>query len=142
MMIERMALIDRAQPFDIDGAMHDESMYRPFEDVCEQEGQRDRQPFQPCDVVDVCNINIKRRRTDRVDDQDMDVTVVPADDARAIFPTERFLPIRDHVVLLYLYTCACSVAAPLGVQCLSAMARSTSAPVKSSRYPDRRSPFS
>jgi hypothetical protein len=30
----------------------------------------------------------------------MDVTVIPADDARAIFLTERFLPIGDHVVLL------------------------------------------
>jgi len=50
--------------------------------------------------VDVRNVDIKRRSADRVDDQDMDVTVILADYARAIFLTERFLPIGDHVVLL------------------------------------------
>jgi hypothetical protein len=91
MMIERVALLDRAQPFDIDRAMHDEPMHRPFEDICEQESQRQRQPFQPGDVVDVRNVDIKRRRADCGDDQDMDVTVIPADDARAVFLTKRFL---------------------------------------------------
>jgi len=50
--------------------------------------------------MDVRNVDIKRRGADRVDDQDMDIAVIPADDARAIFLTERFLPIGDHVVLL------------------------------------------
>ena len=77
-------------------------MHRPFEDICERESQRQRQPFHPGDVVNVRNIDIKRCGTDRVDDQDVDVTVILADDTRTIFPTERFLPIGDHVVLLYL----------------------------------------
>src|SRR5215469_4106480 len=35
MMIERMSLVNRAQAFDIDRTMHDETMHRPFEDIRE-----------------------------------------------------------------------------------------------------------
>src|SRR5215472_12487524 len=74
--------------------------------------------------MDMRDIDIKRRGAHRVDDQDMDVTVMPADDARTIFPTERFLPIGDHVVLLYT-----PLRAGNGTQRIPAMTRSISASV-------------
>ena len=100
MMIEGMALIDRPQPFDVHRTMHDESVHRPLEDVGEQERQRHGQPFQPGDVVNVRDVNIERRAAHRVDDQDMDIAVIPADDPRAVFLAKRFLPFGDHVALL------------------------------------------
>ena len=93
-MIERVALIDRAQPFDIDRAMHDEPMHRPFEDICEQESQRQRQPFQPSDVVDVRNVDVKRSSAHHVNDQDMDVAVIPADDGGSGIPDGTLFVVR------------------------------------------------
>src|SRR5262245_239639 len=96
MMIERVSLIDRAQALDVDRAMHDEFMHGPFEQVSEQEGERNGQPLNPCDVVDVFNVNVERCRAHRVDEDDMEITVVPPDDPGTVLFAKIDLPLTDH----------------------------------------------
>ena len=100
MVIERVTLVDGPQPFDVDRPMHNEPVHRPFEDIGEQERQRHGEPFKPGHIVDVLDVNIKRRRADGVDDQDMHVAVIPTDDPRAIFLTESLLSFANHAALL------------------------------------------
>ncbi len=45
-MVERVALVDRAQALDVDRPMHDELVHRPFEHIGEQEGQAARSATQ------------------------------------------------------------------------------------------------
>jgi hypothetical protein len=49
--------------------------------------------------VDVPDIDVERRRTDRVDDDDVEIAVVPSDDAGAIFVAKVDLPLADHRLL-------------------------------------------
>ena len=75
-----MALVDRTQALDVDRPVHDEPVHRPLEQVGKQKGEGDREPFQPGDVMDVLKIDVKRRCTHGVNDHDMDVAVIPAND--------------------------------------------------------------
>src|SRR5215469_8800203 len=79
--------------------MHDEPMHRPFKNISEQKRKWHRQPLQPGHVVDMLNVDIESCRTHRVDNQNMHITVVPTDDARAIFLPECLLAFADHVML-------------------------------------------
>ena len=114
MMIERMPLIDRAQAFDVDRPVHDVSVDRPLEYVGEKKGQRHREPFQRADGVYMRDINIECRGAHRVDDHDMNIAVIPAEDARAIFLTEADLPLADHrslsLIPVFWLLCALFVA--------------------------------
>ncbi len=96
MMIERVPLIDRAQAFDVHRPVHDVFVHRPLEDVGEDEGQRNGEPFQPRHVMDVRDVDVEHRRPHRVDQRDVKVAVVPADDAGAVFVAEVDLALRDH----------------------------------------------
>ena len=44
-------------------------------------------------VVDVLDVDVEGRRAHRVDDDDVEIAVVPADDARAVFLAEIDLPL-------------------------------------------------
>ena len=96
MMIERVPLVDRAQAFDVHRPVHDVFVHRPLEDVGEDEGQRHREPFQPGHVMDVRDVDVKHRRAHGVDQRDVEIAVVPADDAGAVFVAEVDLPLGDH----------------------------------------------
>ena len=95
-VIERVALVDRAQALDVDRPVHDELVHRPFEQVGEQEGERDREPFQPRDVMDVLEVDVERRRAHGVDDHDVEIAVIPSEDAGAVFLPKIDLPLTDH----------------------------------------------
>src|SRR5215472_9470165 len=96
MMIERVTLIDRAQSLDVHRAVHDKSVHCPFEQVGEQEGERHREPLQRRHVVDVRDVDIEHRRAHGVDDGDVEVAVVPSDDAGAVLLAKVDLPLADH----------------------------------------------
>src|SRR5262249_38672603 len=96
MMIERVPLIDRAQALDVDRAMHDEFVHGPFEQVSEQEGERNGQPLEPADVVDVLDVDVERCRAYCVDEYDVEMPVVPPDDSGAVRFTKFDLPLTDH----------------------------------------------
>src|SRR6185503_4823595 len=95
-VVERVALIDGAQSLDVDRPVHDVFVHGPFEQVGEQEGQRHGQPLPPAHVVDVFDVDIKRGGAYRVDDGDVEIAVVPADDARAILVAEFDLALTNH----------------------------------------------
>ncbi len=97
-VVERVALIDRAQPFDVHRPVHDVSVHGPLEQVGEQEGERDGEPLAPGHVVDVLDVDVEGRRSHRVDQDDVEVAVVPAQDAGAVFLTKIDLPLTDHRV--------------------------------------------
>jgi hypothetical protein len=71
-------------------------MRGPFEQIREQEGNRDCQPFQRLHIVDVLQINVERRRSHRIDDHDMQVAVIPAHNPRPVFLPEGFLSFGYH----------------------------------------------
>ena len=96
MVIERVPLVDGAQALDVDGPVHDVFVHGPFEQIGEQEGRRHRQPFPPGHVMDVLDVDVERGGAHRVDDGNVEVAVVPADDARAIFVAEFDLPLANH----------------------------------------------
>src|SRR5262249_50990441 len=96
MMVERVPLIDRAQALDVDWAMHDEFVHSPFEQVSEQESERNGQPLKPGDVVDVLDVDIERCRAHRVDEDDVEIAVVPPDDSGAVLFAKIDLPLTDH----------------------------------------------
>src|SRR5271154_5763032 len=87
-MIERVPLIDRPQAFDVDRPVHDKLVHGPFEQIGEQEGERDRQPFERGYVMNVRDVDVEGSRTHRIDDGEVEVTVVPAEDAGAVVPPE------------------------------------------------------
>ena len=58
-MIERVPLVDRPQALDIDGPVHDELVHGPFKQIGEQEGERDRQPFERCHSVNMLDVNVE-----------------------------------------------------------------------------------
>src|SRR4029079_19500759 len=96
MMVQRVALVDRAQPLDVDRTMHDEFVDRPFKDVREQECEGNSEPF-PCGhAMDVLDIDVERRRTHRVDDHDVKIAIIPAQDAGPIFLPKCDLALRYH----------------------------------------------
>jgi hypothetical protein len=100
MVVKRVPLIDRAQSFYIDGPVHDVLVHSPLKDIRKQEGQRDRQPLKPRYVVNVRDIHVERRGAHGVDDRDMKITIVPTNDAGAVFLPKIDLPLTDHVALL------------------------------------------
>ena len=95
-MIERVPLIDRAQALDVDRAMHDEFVRGPFEQVREQEGERNGEPLEPGHVVDVLDVDVERCRAHRIDEDDVEVAVVPPDDSGAVLLAKIDLPLTDH----------------------------------------------
>ena len=95
-VVEGVALVDGAQAFDVHGPVHDEAVHGPLEDVGEQEGDRDRQPLERLHVMDVLQVDGERCRAHGVDDDDVQVAVIPAHDARAILLAEGLLPFGDH----------------------------------------------
>ena len=98
-MVERVALVDGAQSFDRDRPVHDVLVHGPLEHVGEQERQRDRQPARASvGVLDVLEVDVEGRRAHRVDDGDVQMAVVEAHDARAVFLPECLLAFGDHVV--------------------------------------------
>src|SRR5579863_10375279 len=99
MMIERVPLVDGAQAFDIDRAMHHIFMHAPLEQIGEYESKRHGDPLEPADIVNVLDVNVERGGSHRVNDQHMDIAVVPAEDAGAIFPAKIDLPLADHALL-------------------------------------------
>ena len=84
-MIERVALVDRAQTLDVDRPVHDVFVHGPLEQVREEEGQRDGKPLEPRHIVDVLDVDVERRRAHRVDDDDVEVAVVPPDNSGPVF---------------------------------------------------------
>src|SRR5262249_5924456 len=66
---------------------------------------RHGEPLEQRHVVNVLDINVERRRAHRIDDHDVKIAVVPADDARAVFLPEIDLPLGDHG--LWPRNCAC-----------------------------------
>ncbi len=80
MVVERVPLIDRAQALDVDRPVHDEAVHRPFEDVGEEEGERHREPLHQAHIVDVRDVDIEHGRAHGVDEHDVEIAVVPADE--------------------------------------------------------------
>jgi hypothetical protein len=99
-MVERVPLIDRAQAFYVDRAMHNVFMHSPLKHIREEESQRDRQPLNPRYVMNVLDIYVERCRAHRVDDGDMEIAIVPPDDAGTVFLSKINLPLADHAGLL------------------------------------------
>src|SRR5215471_20818684 len=112
MVVERMALVDRAQTLNVDRPVHDVLVHRPFEHVGEKECKRHGQPFAPGHVVDVLDVYVERRRTHGVDQHDVEIAIVPSDNARAVFLAEIDLPLTDHPRSPRPYFGALTMAAP------------------------------
>src|SRR5260370_1336264 len=68
-MIERVALIDGTQPFDVHRTVHDVSVDGPLERIREQESQRDCKPLDRCHIVEMLDIDKKTRASPPVDAQ-------------------------------------------------------------------------
>src|SRR5579872_6523239 len=99
MMIEGVPLVDRAQAFDVHRAVHHVFMHAPLEQVGEHEGEWHGDPLEPTHEVNMLDVNVERGGAHGVNDQHMDITVVPAEDAGAIFPAKFDLPLADHLLL-------------------------------------------
>src|SRR5260370_1336266 len=95
-MIERVALIDGTQPFDVHRTVHDVSVDGPLERIREQESQRDCKPLDRCHIVEMLDIDKKSRGSHRVDDENMKVAVGPPNDAGSVLLPEFGLPLSDH----------------------------------------------
>src|SRR5262249_34312281 len=96
MMIEGMSFVDRAQALDIDRPVHDEFVDGPLENIREKKRQRHGQPFQQRHVVNVLDVDVKRGAAHRIDDKDVEITIVPAEDSGPIFVAEGDLARADH----------------------------------------------
>src|SRR5262249_29465749 len=95
-MIERVPLIDGAQAFDINRAVHDIFVHRPFEQVREQEGERNSQPLEPGRVMEVFDVHKEDGRAHSVNKDDWEIAVVPPNDSGAVLLPKIDLPLTDH----------------------------------------------
>src|SRR5262249_55849174 len=64
--------------------------------VKKKERQRHGQPFQQRHVMNVLDVDVKRGAAHRIDDKDVEVTIVPAQDSGPIFVAEGDLAGADH----------------------------------------------
>src|SRR5436305_2348472 len=96
MMVERVALVYRAQPLDVHRPVPDASVHCPLEQIAEQESEWDGDPLERGHIVDVIDVDVERRRAHGVDDRHVEVAVVPSHDAGAILLPEFDLSLADH----------------------------------------------
>src|ERR1700691_4703751 len=74
-------------------------MHRPLEQIGEDEGERHGDPLEPVHVVNMLDVDVERGAPHRVNDQHVDIAVIPAEDSGAIFPAKFDLPLAAHVLL-------------------------------------------
>src|SRR5437868_7538772 len=93
MMNQGGTVIDRAESLDLRGAVHDEAVDPPLEEIREQEGHRHDSEFPPAQIVDIAKINRQRGKADHVDDEDMEPAIVPARDSVTVVRPVIALPL-------------------------------------------------
>ena len=81
---QRVAVVDRAKRLDLRGAMHDEAMDPPLEEIREQERHGDDRQLPPAQIADIGKIDRKRAEADHIDDEGVQPAIVPAGDAVAV----------------------------------------------------------
>src|SRR5262249_22938118 len=96
MVVERVALIDRAQALDVHRPVHDVLMHRPLEQIGEEEGDRHGKPLERVSVVVVLMEDEDRGRAHGVDDRDVKIPVVPPHDAGTVLLPKINLARADH----------------------------------------------
>ena len=95
-MVQGVTFVNRSQTGPRLWPMHDPLMQEPFKEIAHQPNRGNRQPFPPNHVIDVARLEVDRHQSDGVDDQDMNIAILPTGDPRAAGLAELKLFLRHH----------------------------------------------
>ena len=90
-MIECVAVVDRAEPFPFQRPVHDKTVQVPLENIARDANYWDGQPFPPQHIVNVLDVDPHCRNTNNVDHGNVNKTVVPTGDSGSVVLAKRFL---------------------------------------------------